>query len=135
MAYATVGDLEAFNAIRTFTGSSRPTVTDVVGFLTETGAVLDGILAARGYALPVPVTATAALELLEHYNAIGAWFYSESAAPDSDMRDVAERAWANAQRMLRDGLVEPPGLVKDVETTSIRSAFAPTAMFLRDMEL
>lgn len=135
MAYASVGDVETFNAIRTFTGSSRPSITDVNGFLSETGAVLDGILAARGYALPVPVTATAALELLAHYNGIGAWFYSESAAPDSDMRETAEKAWANAQRMLRDGLVEPPGLVKDEGTTSIRSAFAPTAMFTRDMSL
>lgn len=135
MAYATVGDVAGLTPLRTFTGSSKPTSTQVIGFLTETSAVLDGILAARGYTLPVPVTATAALELLEHYNAIGGWCYTEQGAPQSDMRETAERAWANAQKMLRDGLIEPPGLSIDTATQSPRSGFAATAMFTRDMTL
>lgn len=135
MAYATVADVETYNAIRTFTPSSRPSLDDVERFLSETAAVLDGLLAARGYGLPVPTTATAALELLEHYNAVGAWALTEQAAPQSDMREAAERAWQNAQRMLRDGLIEPPGLTVDTATMSPRSGFAATPLFTRCMEL
>lgn len=134
MPYATIADVESFNAIRTFTPTSRPAISDVDRFLHETAAVLDGILAAQGYQLPVPPTATAALDLFEHYNAIGGWAYTEAAAPESDARDISMKAWENAQKMLRDGLIEPPGLPRDEGTTRIRSGFAPTPMFTRCME-
>lgn len=135
MPYATVVDVETFNALRTFSNTSRPSVDDVVRFLHETGAVLDGILSALGYTLPVPSSATGARELLEHYNAIGAWAYTEAAAPESDQRALAEQAWARAQKMLRDGLIEPPGLSKDTTTAAPRMGFTPTALFTRDMSL
>jgi hypothetical protein len=135
MAYATVSNVEALDAARTFTPANEVTDTDVVGFLTETAAVLDGILTARGYTLPVPTAATSALELLEGYNAIGAWAFVEQAATISPHRDAAAQAWANAQRMLRDGLIEPAGLTKDTASSSARAPAAATAFFSREMIL
>lgn len=135
MAYATSPDVQALNTMRTFTQTSRPSLDDVARYITETAAVLDGILTARGYLLPVPTAATSALELLEHYNAIGAWALSENAAEASPHRDMAAKAWENAQKMLRDGLIEPPGLTKDIDRTRPRGSFAPTAMFTRCLEL
>jgi hypothetical protein len=133
--YATVGDVRSLNTARTFSATSRPDIADVVNYLTETAAVLDGILSARNYALPVPITATTALELLSYYNAIGAWCLSEQAAESSPHRDAAAKAWENAQRMLRDGLIEPVGLTRDTTTGRARAAGVPTAWFRRDMEL
>lgn len=133
--YATVLDVKALNPARTFTASTRPNDTQVVGYLTEAAAVLDGILAARGFALPVPIVATSALELLEHYCAIGAWYMVENAADSSPHRDAAERAWIAAQRMLRDGLVEPVGLTRDTTTGRARAATVATPYFSRLMGL
>jgi phage gp36-like protein len=135
LAYATVADVAALAALRTFTASTRPNTTEVTGFLEDAQGVLDSILAARGYQLPVPITATNALDLLEHYTAVGAWAMVEAAAPTSDAREIAERAWMNAQKMLRDGLIEPVGLSQVTTTVTPRAGFAPTAMFCRDMAL
>jgi hypothetical protein len=135
LAYATVSDVRSLNPARTFTGSSRPSASDVIGYLTETAAVLDGILSARNYVLPVPIVATNALELLEGYNAIGAWYLSETAADSSPHREAAERAWNLAQKMLRDGLIEPVGLTRDITTGRARAASVPTPVFFRGMTL
>lgn len=135
MAYATVVDVKGLCPLRSFTASTVPNANEVVGYLTETAAVLDGILAARGYQLPVPIIATVALELLEHYNAIGGWYLVEHAAGSSATKDAAAKAWENAQKMLRDGLIEPVGLARDEQTTRPRAQFAPTAMFTRDLQL
>jgi hypothetical protein len=135
MPYATVGDVRSLNSARTFTATSRPDIADVVNYLTQTAAVIDGILSARNYALPVPITATTALELLANFNAVGAWFYVEQAAESSPHRDAAERAWNNAQKMLRDGLIEPVGLARDITTGRARAAGVATAWFRRDMIL
>lgn len=133
MAYATVSDVTALNAARTFTGSSVPNTNQVAGYLTETAAVLDSILGARGFTLPVPITATSALELLEHYNAIGAHSFAENAAPSSPHADAAAKAWERAQKMLADGLIEPPGLTRDIASTRARVGGSPTPWFPRGM--
>lgn len=133
--YASLVHVKALNANRTYTPTSTPNLEAVEDFLSETSAVLDGILTARGYALPVSTTATGALELLEHYNAVGAWSMVEMAAPSSPHVDAAVRAWERAQKMLRDGLIEPPGLERDVATSRARAASVPTPFFYRDMTL
>lgn len=135
--YATVMDVQALTAPLTFTGSSLPSATQVVGFLDETGAVLDGILAARGYSVPVATTATSALKLLEHYNALGGQAKALAANPAApkDRRDAAEKAWADALKMLKDGLIEPVGLARDTSSSYVRVGTNATPFFTRDMGL
>src|SRR4051794_8470002 len=122
MAYATISHVKARNPQRVYTATSKPSVDDVTSFLEQTAGILDGILTGRGFQLPVPTAATSALALLEHYNALGAWAEVERAAPGgkSPNADPADKLWADAQKMLRDGLVEPVGLVRDVTRTSPR---------------
>src|SRR3954447_7900962 len=106
MAYATLSHVKARNAQRVYSATSKPSVDDVGGFLEQTAAILDGILAGRGFALPVATGATSALALLEHYNTLGAWAEVERAAPGgkSPHADGADKLWADAQKMLRDGV-------------------------------
>lgn len=136
MGYATVADVEQLNTARTFTGSSKPSTTQVVDWLEQTAGVLDGILKEKGYSLPIATTATGALKTLEHYNAIGAAAFVEQGAPTADRRKEAMDLWLNAQKMLKDGAIEL-GASQDEALSSPRSSFpcSPTPFFSRDMEL
>lgn len=135
-AYATVADVQALAGLA-FGASTLPRTDQVGGFLTETAAVLDGILSAKGYSLPVATSATSALELLEHFNALGGQAKALAANPAApkDRRDAAETAWKDAQTMLRDGLIEPVGLTKDTATARVRVGETASAFFTRDMGL
>lgn len=135
MGYASISHVQALNAIRTFTPSSRPSVDQVAGYLDETAAVLDGILKGRGFQLPVPTTATSALKLLEHYNALGAHALAENSAESAPGKDAAAKAWADAQKMLRDGIVEPSDLPREVGANSARVVAPATRMFRLCQEL
>lgn len=137
MAYATVSHVQALAAPLVFTASSQPTTDQVAGFLTQTAAVLDGILTAKAYSLPIATTATAALEALELYNAQGAGALALRSNPNSpkDRRDAADKAWELAQKMLKDGTVELPGLARDTGQSRVRIGSNPTAMFTRNMAL
>ena len=61
--------------------NESPTATQVAALLDQTAAELDGILAARGFQLPVPATATGTLRLLELFNAKGAYALAERFLP------------------------------------------------------
>jgi hypothetical protein len=135
VGYATISHVEALNALRTFTATSRPNASQVTGYLEETAGVLDGILAARGFQLPVPTTATSALRLLEHYNAIGAHAFAERAAESSPHKEAAEKLWADAQKMLKDGIVEPSDLPRATATNRARVVSQASRIFCIDQEL
>jgi hypothetical protein len=130
--YAAVDDVRALHTGRTIATSTKPNATQVYGYLTETAAVLDGILREKDYALPIPTTATGALELLEHFNALGAHALTEEAAPTSDRRDAAMSMWENAQKMLRDGLIQLDA-PRDTSLSFPRAPAAPSPFFTRDM--
>lgn len=136
MGYATVADVEQLAQARVFTATSKPSTTQVVDWLEQTAGVLDGILRAKGYSLPVPASATQTLKLLEGYNAIGAAAFVEQGAPTSDRRDQAMTLWQDTQKMLKDAMLELDD-AQDATVTSPRSSFpsAPTPFFTRDMEL
>lgn len=134
MGYATVADVQQLNTARTFTPSSNPNINQVVDWLGQTAGVLDGILRAGGYALPVPTTATAALSTLEGYNAIGAAAMVEQGAPTSDRREQAMALWEEAQKMLREGMISLDA-PRDTDTSSIRYPAVASPMFSRDIEL
>ena len=134
MAYATIIYVQQMNTARTLGTSSKPNASQAIDWLEQTAGVLDGILREKGYGLPIPTSATAALRTLEHYNALGAAAMVEQAAPTSDRRKEAEALWENAQKMLREDLIllDAP---KDNTTHTIRSGAAATPMFTRTMEL
>lgn len=110
MAYATVADVHQLNTGRpTYTASSKPTASQVIDFLEQSAAKIDGILRARGYGLPVPSAATSALKLLEGCNAAGAHALVEQGAQSSDRREAALRLWQDCLTMLREGGLELDG--------------------------
>lgn len=132
MAYATVTHVEALNVGRgPYTASSLPNATQVAQYLAETAGELDSILRVRGYALPVATGATSALELLESYNAIGAWAKVETSAQTSDRRELAVKMWESAKKMLADSTIEIDA-ARSVDTSFPRYPEAPTRMIVRD---
>jgi len=134
--YTTPTQVHALNKGRQmFTATSRDiTFEDVEGFIYETAAVLNGILAERSYTIPVPTTAELAYGVLNHYNTLGAACMVEKAAPTSDRREQACEAWANAQEMLRSGAIQLPDAELSV-TNDMPTGLSPaTPMFFRDQE-
>lgn len=134
MGYATVIDVTQLNTARQIGTSTHPNIDQVVDWLDQTAGVIDGLLRDGGYSLPIPTTATQALKILEHYNALGAAAMVEQGAPTSDRRSEAMALWEDAQKMLRDQQIflDAP---RDTETTSIRYPAAASPMFSRDMAL
>jgi hypothetical protein len=102
VAYATLIDVQHRAPARTFTASSKPNASAVFGFLEESQLILDGVLRAAGYELPIATTATSALRILRTVNAIGAWSMVEKHAPGpkpaGQQGEAAERdfiSWLN----------------------------------------
>lgn len=108
MPYATPSDVHQLNTARTFTASSRPTASEVSRFLDLTAAELDGILRTRGYLLPIPSTATSALMLMAHGNALGGAAMVEQGAQiiDLDRRDQAVSLYGDFKKMLSSAALE-----------------------------
>jgi hypothetical protein len=106
MAYATPSDVHQLNTGRTFTASSKPTASEVGRLLDLTAAELDGILRTRGYLLPIPASATSALMLMAHGNALGGAAMVEQGAQASDRRDEAVRLWLDFKKMLGSASLE-----------------------------
>lgn len=78
MAYCTIADVRALNPKRTYDDSSKPTATQVEGFVDNAANEISTILSARG--LAVPVTApTHFANHLKHVNANGAAATAEMA--------------------------------------------------------
>jgi hypothetical protein len=132
-AYGVVDDVVRLTQGRTYTASSKPTVDDVVSHLANTRAEIDGALRHAGYAVPVATTATGALALLAHGNALGAACLVESSAPTSDRRGAACRLYQQFLKALREGELELDA-GKDASNSAPRSNAAnqATAMIVRD---
>lgn len=134
MAYATTSHVTARNPERVFGATSKPTTTQVSGFLDEAAAIIDSILIEAGYSLPVSTPASggasSAWITLQNANAVGAWYMTEWAAQVSDKRGEAEDMWQSAQKMLRTIQLEIP---KDPgESLPRGNTSCPTPFFTRD---
>ena len=130
MAYATVGDVETLAAQRSFTATSRPSASQVVVMLEEAAAVIDSVLAARGWPTPVPASAPRALQLVRHANAVGAWWMVEVSAAASPHREEAWRAWQQQLEQLRT--VELPDLPRNIsQVGEARGMFPASPLFTR----
>lgn len=127
-AYATASDVAELNRARVFTASSRPTASEVGRYLDLTAAELDGIIREHGYALPVATTATSALMLLAHGNALGAAWMVEQGAEVSDRLDMAYKAWQDFKKSVAAGVLaldDPADLTSGVP----RSGSSASAVF------
>ena len=77
MSYGSVDGVLAYTrhlieAGTTYSTTTRPTLAEVETFLAQRSAILDGCLAANGYVVPVPVSATSARLVLDMYANMGA---------------------------------------------------------------
>jgi hypothetical protein len=139
MAYATVFHVEAENTGRgEYTKISHPTASQVIQYLEQRAAVLDGVLRAKGYLTPIATTATGAFQTLLNFNVLGAAYDVEKAAKTSDRVKDAQAAWEAALKMLQDGVIELDA-PRDTTIALPRSSFSrsgdqATPFFTRDME-
>lgn len=136
MAYASLPDVTALAAKRLFTGTSIPSASQVAAFLDFTAADLDSIIAADGYALPIPTTATIALLDLRRLNALGARVQVESSAqvPSPDAAK-AQKAWEEARKEFKAGGVSLYDVPRLGGQNFARSQSAATPFFTRNMAL
>jgi hypothetical protein len=135
MAYASIPDISALAAKRTFGATSVPSASQVAEFIDFTAADIDSMIAADGYALPIPTTATVALLDLKRLNALGAYVQVEHSAQVSDDADRAQKAWDNARAEFKSGgvsLYDAPRLGGE---NFARAQSAATPFFTRDMAL
>jgi hypothetical protein len=135
MAYASTIDVAALAAKRAFTATSVPSASNVAQYLDFTTADLDSMIAADGYALPVPTTATMALLNLKRLCAIGAWVQVEHSAQVSDDRDRAQKAWDDSRKEFKAGGVSMFDAPRLGGQNFARSQSAATPYFTRDMIL
>ena len=136
MAYATLSHVQELTVGRpTYTGSSRPNTSQVVDYLDGKAAEIDAILRGRGYSLPVATTATAALKLLEHGNALGAAAMVEAAAPNPHTSaEYARKLWEDFKKTLQNGTLELDA-AKDTEQANPRHGnTTSTSVFSSCME-
>lgn len=133
MGYATVSDISARNVARSaFTDETKPTASQVIGFIQDTAGELDGILRGLGYSLPVATTATSALSVLRSYNTYGAAALVEQTAQHSTTLESTMKLWEDAKAMLRSGGIELDA-AKDATNSSVRFPCAPSPAFSAGM--
>lgn len=101
IAYAGVGDVEAMNRGRKIGEGANPTKKDVEFFLEVVAAEIDGILIDKGYQLPIPSTATGALQMLRRVNAQGAILEVELASPSSQHAERFQKTYDESIEMLK----------------------------------
>lgn len=135
MAYASLPDVSALAAKRTFGATSIPSASQVAQFLDFVSSDLDSIIAADGYGLPVPTGATIALADLKRLTALGAYAQVEHSAQESVDVDRAQKEWDNARAEFKSGGVSLYDLPRLGGQNFARSQSAATPFFTRDMPL
>jgi hypothetical protein len=135
MAYASLPDVGAYAAKRTFTATSVPSASQVSVFIADVASDLDSIISADGYALPVPATASIALADLKRLNTLGAYVLAEHAAQTSVDVDRAQKVWDAARAEFKRGGVSLYDLPRLGGENFARSQAAATPFFTRDMQL
>lgn len=65
-AYATVADVQALIPELTIGAASKPSTTEVEGFITQIEAAINGVLSAQGYSA-IPATGANDVQLLKGY--------------------------------------------------------------------
>jgi hypothetical protein len=135
MPYASLPDVSAYAAKRVFGATSIPSASQVAVFIADVATDLDSIMAADGYALPVPTGATVALADLKRLNTLGAYAQTEHSAQVSDDRDRAQKMWDAARVEFKSGGVSLYDLPRLGGQNFARAQSAATPFFTRDMNL
>jgi hypothetical protein len=78
----------------------------VVEYIEMTAAELDSILRSRGFELPIASSATQALALMEHYNALGAACLVESSAENDSRAANVCSMYESAKKALEEGNID-----------------------------
>lgn len=138
--YCTLDDVRARNPARQLSPSTVPNLVDVIGFISQTAAELDGILKAKGYTTPIATSATQAFQLLRNYNALGAaCLVEQSAITGAGKRTDICSMWDHAKSMLAAGTMELDA-AKDTTSSMPRGGrsgdggFPATAIFRLDSQ-
>jgi hypothetical protein len=102
MSYCSVQDVAALNVARTLGQGNNPTTAQVQIYINMVAGEIDAILTNKGYTVPVSPLYPEAVNFLNGINAKGAWALMEAASPTSTNLDRAEKAYAEALKMLND---------------------------------
>lgn len=108
MAYATYSDVQARIPYRTISATSKPTSTQVTAWITETEAMLDGVLVAAD--LPAPYSSTAAVNILKSWvcdRAEGLVRQAYASAAGDGTNDDGKDLIAKFDKLLEDILRRP----------------------------
>lgn len=135
MPYASLIDVAAYAAKRVFGATSVPSASQVSVFIADVATDLDAIMAADGYSLPIPTTATVAMADLKRLNTLGAYAQTEHAAQTSVDADRAQKMWDAARKDFISGGVSLYDAPRLGGQNFARSQSAATPFFTRDMNL
>lgn len=116
--YGSIAGVAAYVRHMTFDDPSNPTSADIIQFLTQQSAVLDGWMAREGYTVPVASTYTEAYSVLGGFANLGAAGLAEltqrSAGYSSEGDDAREQAFLgqfkNAQAYIASGALAALGV-------------------------
>lgn len=103
MAYAVISDVRKENPQRTYSDSTKPTTTQVEGFITDIAGEIDTVLAGRGMTVPV-TTPAEFLTYVTHINALGAAALAERAGFPEASGPLATPASVVLWKQYQDGL-------------------------------
>lgn len=129
MAYCTITDVQALNAQRTYSATTKPTTTQVTALIAQIATEIDAVLAAKGYTIPV-ATPTTFVTFLATVNAYGAGALAEAAmfpetsemgsTPHWKVLQAKYDAWL---KLLIDGGVIPASMSAGEEGENVGGAY------------
>lgn len=128
MAYADVEHVAIYNQQRTYSASSKPSVSQVKVICAWVASVIDAALANIGYV--VPVTAPISLSILQDLNAMGAAASAEMAAfmganpNESQHASMLHKRFEQRLADIVSGKLKLPDAPQDFSGTSPMTGFA-----------
>lgn len=104
MSYCTTTDIQALNPTRTYSATSKPTLTQVQTYIDQIAGEIDSILKGRGLATPITIPAEF-VTFLKQLNAVGAAALAERAMfPEAQGMMGSTSASAMHWRQYQDGI-------------------------------
>lgn len=135
--YCAVVDVQALTG-KTYSVNSKPSSTEVDSFIEKRARIIDGILKARGYIVPVLESATQATEIVKDLNALGAAVLAENAMPgvqQASPRAAAWREeWRETLRLLERGKLDLIDATTTDQTQLSQCAQSPDGQFNLDSD-
>lgn len=108
--YCEATDVQALNTHRpTYATTTKPTLAQVEGFITNVAAELNAVISGRGYT--TPIDDTEALKVLKQYNSCGAAAMAEEAATSvsagrSEHTDSLWEKYQDGLKLIKTGAVK-----------------------------